>query len=737
MALEDIISSISGITSPLTLALSSFGSEKSQNDTSTKETPTGGLTNVKSPATKGGFNYGNVALDSSNSQEILSNMQKYLDERNSPFNKIQSHLKDAAAWGVSNMDGNFTRAMNERDKQKLEEMQDLQSVRAQMAALKSAQSTQDVIRNQVYGQLGVGGAGGTNNAGGAGGVDNASLGTALTNKGFDAQTVQYILNLNARDPAAAQAYIGKLLEQTNKAKSELEYSPKMRELVNVMDKDRGLIQVPLSKAANYDESNLPNLPISNNATAPSQPATAVPPTNQTGIQPQHIAQIESGNRPFAVGPEVSGQGSAKSAMQVMDATATDPGFGVKPAQLNGDPVHDEAERVRVGTEYFNAMKDKYKNDTLASMAQNWGPGNVDKWLANGADISKIPQETKDYIAKAHLTSATDNIVKPSQSIDNKKNITMPSASPGVGISSQSSPIKEVPYDPPSTVITPEEKHPLANETAASYSARLEALKTEKQKAREVYDAQYKKMAETNAQTVAKASEAQSTNEAAKRKEYDTDYNSADSAFSNFNNLLEASKNHHAVFNLRGQSLVNYWLGKKLQPGGAEHLQSPNAELIQLESPENQTAYHNIGVGSANATGAWAKQLVSNGGGNRLTNADLKLGSLAKGVGTDMTYDAHMNNLAHNMETAKIMELRAKGWHDFHEKNPNATTSDFEMSPNYKAARDQAKIIVGKIFKDAGVPEIYADPSKNKPGYIHADKNKRPYTILSNGDRVYL
>jgi hypothetical protein len=99
-------------------------------------------------------------------------------------------------------------------------------------------------------------------------------------------------------------------------------------------------------------------------------------------------------------------------MQVMDATGTDPGFGVKPAQLTGDPVHDEAERTRVGTDYFNVLKTKYGNDTLASIAYNMGPGATDKWLAAGADVSKLPAETKDYVAKAHIANATSGTAKP-------------------------------------------------------------------------------------------------------------------------------------------------------------------------------------------------------------------------------------------------------------------------------------------------------------------------------------
>ena len=142
--------------------------------------------------------------------------------------------------------------------------------------------------------------------------------------------------------------------------------------------------------------------------APSVQAPNVAAPVAGGIQPSHIAKIESNNTPFAVGPNVPGQGQAKSAMQVMGATSNDPGFGVKPAQLTGDKVHDEAERVRVGTDYFNALKTNYNNDTLAAIAYNWGPGNTDKWLAEGADIKKLPKETRDYVSNAHITSATSD-----------------------------------------------------------------------------------------------------------------------------------------------------------------------------------------------------------------------------------------------------------------------------------------------------------------------------------------
>ena len=129
------------------------------------------------------------------------------------------------------------------------------------------------------------------------------------------------------------------------------------------------------------------------------------PTVTGNIQPTDIGAVESHNTPGAVGPNVPGQGTAKSEMQVMDATAANPGYGVKPAQLNGNPDHDESERTRVGKDYFSALKKEFGNDTLAAAAYNWGPGNVKNWQQAGANPDKMPQSVRDYVAKAHLNGA--------------------------------------------------------------------------------------------------------------------------------------------------------------------------------------------------------------------------------------------------------------------------------------------------------------------------------------------
>lgn len=137
----------------------------------------------------------------------------------------------------------------------------------------------------------------------------------------------------------------------------------------------------------------------------ARPPAAVPAVYQpiidmhaerTGLDRDLLGRVfmeESGGKAAVVnGQEVSSAG-AEGPMQTMPNTLKDPGYGVTPAQ---DGSVDE--KFRVGTDYLAAMMKKYNgNKALALGAYNWGPGNVDNWLANGADISKVPAETRKYL----------------------------------------------------------------------------------------------------------------------------------------------------------------------------------------------------------------------------------------------------------------------------------------------------------------------------------------------------
>jgi len=107
---------------------------------------------------------------------------------------------------------------------------------------------------------------------------------------------------------------------------------------------------------------------------------------------------ESGGRRYDKnGNLLTSNKGAQGEMQVMPATARDPGFGIKPAKSD-----DPDELRRVGDEYASVLLRRYKDPKLAMIAYNMGPGATDKWLAAGADTRRLPKETQGYIRGVNL-----------------------------------------------------------------------------------------------------------------------------------------------------------------------------------------------------------------------------------------------------------------------------------------------------------------------------------------------
>ena len=123
-----------------------------------------------------------------------------------------------------------------------------------------------------------------------------------------------------------------------------------------------------------------------------------PPTGGVDALLSHIISKESGGRDYdEKGRPLTSNKGAKFAMQVLDSTAKDPGFGIKPAK---DMTASEYNRV--GKELATALLGKYQDPKLAAIAYNWGAGNTDKWLASGANPAKLPKETQAYIVGANF-----------------------------------------------------------------------------------------------------------------------------------------------------------------------------------------------------------------------------------------------------------------------------------------------------------------------------------------------
>ena len=119
-----------------------------------------------------------------------------------------------------------------------------------------------------------------------------------------------------------------------------------------------------------------------------------------------VQQMESGGNPDAVSPK-----GATGIMQVMPATAENPGYGVRPVQRGADGKPLPGEVDRVGRDYLGAMTARYQDPALILAAYNAGPGQVDQWLTKYGDprtgqvsaqdwAARVPfKETRDYVSK--------------------------------------------------------------------------------------------------------------------------------------------------------------------------------------------------------------------------------------------------------------------------------------------------------------------------------------------------
>lgn len=107
-----------------------------------------------------------------------------------------------------------------------------------------------------------------------------------------------------------------------------------------------------------------------------------------------IMMTESGGNPLAY--NVSG---AAGAFQLMPGTARDLGLRVN-SQVD-DRLDPSKSRAAASVYMLQLLKRYDGNVDNALRAYNWGMGNVDKWIANGSDISQLPKETREYTGKVY------------------------------------------------------------------------------------------------------------------------------------------------------------------------------------------------------------------------------------------------------------------------------------------------------------------------------------------------
>ena len=156
------------------------------------------------------------------------------------------------------------------------------------------------------------------------------------------------------------------------------------------DRQESALMSLMSSARNKIQNLRASLPQSYEATLATQKSVEQKPEGVEGFLGK-LEHLESRGRDYdAKGNILTSPKGAEGRMQVMRHTQRDPGFGVTPAK---DKSPEEL--ARVGRDYGIAMLNRYGNEKDAAMAYNWGPGNVDKWIAGGRK-GPVPGEARQY-----------------------------------------------------------------------------------------------------------------------------------------------------------------------------------------------------------------------------------------------------------------------------------------------------------------------------------------------------
>lgn len=108
-----------------------------------------------------------------------------------------------------------------------------------------------------------------------------------------------------------------------------------------------------------------------------------------------VMMTESSGNPLAYNTS----SGAAGAYQFMPATARD--MGLRVDSTVDERLDPEKSRAAAAVYMRQLMKRYDGNVDNALRAYNWGMGNVDKWIANGSDISQLPKETREYTGKVY------------------------------------------------------------------------------------------------------------------------------------------------------------------------------------------------------------------------------------------------------------------------------------------------------------------------------------------------
>jgi len=352
---------------------------------------------VTTPQTKSGLNIpGKIALDKTQTEDILQNMQKIIEGRESPLSQIASGLSRGMATAAG------PGSLVAYDRQKQLQDKELMDYRTQMAGYRAAQAqaAEDARRYKAA----------TPTAGaGAGGVTDPS-GVVIPQWQLDREA---LFRTDAEKIAARQEYLKTEVSEAIKKKN----APGMSDVVDIYVPGQGMKQMTKAMAETFLSKD-PNLKaIVNGQQVPAaQVLGAPPPTSAAGdtsvkvAMPKAEVPLEGLTKPFYAQESSSGKADtskpgiqgAQGPMQVTkDTFDTYKKKGVIPASYDiNDPSHAYASGVLI----LNELHKKHGQDVNKIAAEYFGgPGainadgtiNVNNKDANGKKVGDYVNDIRE------------------------------------------------------------------------------------------------------------------------------------------------------------------------------------------------------------------------------------------------------------------------------------------------------------------------------------------------------
>jgi hypothetical protein len=342
---------------------------------------------------------GNIAMDPTQTAELLANMQQMVDDRTGAGSQFMRGLERASAWGSGGANGPAqTLAVLNAQQQKEDES--VFGMRQQMAAYKSAAAQQERLANEL-GNL-TGGGGG---AGGTGGYQIPPEIQAAMKLEGTAEGKKKIFTDWAKENAKAYAQP----DMDKPTVPVLKYDASTNDWVPDMVSPRAY------RFGNYRDTAQTVPALQQTAASSTDPLAAI----KRGVFGQEsgsgTANTSKPNYAGAIGP-----------MQILPTTFDElKKEGLIPAGYDiNNPEHNKAAGDKLLEKYYK----QYNGDTDKTLAAYYGgPGAInkdgtintdwkDKLNPNAPTVGQYISQTKQ---KAGLTTAPAEVLRPSQNIPAK------------------------------------------------------------------------------------------------------------------------------------------------------------------------------------------------------------------------------------------------------------------------------------------------------------------------------